>query len=92
MRGGGGRCKKRRVWGVMKEGQGSNVAVDGKDFGKEVGRIDEAREKYKTEKLLAGPLLEPIKSHVDRLRLLWWKNRRSRKTDATLIVNKQERV
>ncbi len=30
------------------------MSVDGKDFGKEVGRIDEAREKYKTEELLAA--------------------------------------
>ncbi len=66
------------------------MLVDGKDFGKEVGRVDEAREKYKTEELLAGPLLEPIKSHVDQLRPLRT-NRRSRKTDCTLIVDKQER-
>ncbi len=63
------------------------MSVDGKDFDKEVGRVDEAREKNKTEELLAGPLLEPIKSHVDRLRLL----RTCRKTDRTLIVDKQER-
>jgi hypothetical protein len=66
------------------------VPVDGKNFGKELGRVDEAREKYKTEEFLAGPPLEPIKSHVDRLRLLRT-NRRSRKTDRTLIVDKQER-
>jgi hypothetical protein len=41
------------------------VSVDGKDFGKKVGRVDETREKNKTEELLAGPLLEPIKSHFD---------------------------
>jgi hypothetical protein len=66
------------------------VSVDGKDFGKEVGRVDEAREKYKTEELLAGPLLESIKSHVNRIRLLRT-NRRSRTTNRTLIVDKQER-
>ncbi len=66
------------------------MSVDGKDFGKEVGRVDETREKNKTEELLADPLLESIKSHVDRLRLLRT-NRRSRKTDRTLIVDKQER-
>ncbi len=55
------------------------MSVDVKDFGKEVGRVDEAREKHKTEELLVGPLLEPIKSHVDRLRLLRT-NRRSHKT------------
>jgi hypothetical protein len=65
------------------------VSVDGKDFGKEVGRVDEAREKHKTEELLAGPLPEPIKSRVDRLRLPRT-NRGSRKTDCTLIVDKQE--
>ncbi len=41
------------------------MSVDGKDFGKKVGRVDETREKNKTEELLAGPLLEPIKSHFD---------------------------
>jgi hypothetical protein len=66
------------------------VSVDGKDFGEEVGRIDEAREKYKTEELLVGSLLEPIKAHVDRLRR-FRTNRRSRKTDRALIVDKQER-
>jgi hypothetical protein len=62
------------------------VSVDRKDFGKKVGRVDETREKDKTEELLAGPLLKPIKSHVDRLRLLRT-NRGSRKTDRTLIVD-----
>ena len=66
------------------------MSVDRKDFGKKVGRVDETREKDKTEELLAGPLLKPIKSHVDRLRLLRT-NRGSRKTDRTLIVDKQER-
>ena len=66
------------------------MSVDGKDFGKKVGRVDETREKNKTEELLAGPLLKPIKSHVDGLRLLRT-NRGSRKTDRTLIVDKQER-
>ena len=62
------------------------MSVDRKDFGKKVGRVDETREKNKTEELLAGPLLKPIKSHVDRLRLLRT-DRRSRKTDRTLIVD-----
>ena len=66
------------------------MSVDRKDFGKKVGRVDETREKDKTEEVLAGPLLKPIKSHVDRLRLLRT-NRGSRKTDRTLIVDKQER-
>jgi hypothetical protein len=29
-------AKRYRVWGAVKEGQGSNVAVDGKDFGEKV--------------------------------------------------------
>jgi hypothetical protein len=66
------------------------VAVDGKDFGEEVGGVNKARKKDKTEELLAGPLLEPIESHVDRLGLLR-PNRRSRKTDRTLVVHKEER-
>ncbi len=33
----------------MKEGKGSNVAVDGKDFGEEVGGVDEAGKEDKTE-------------------------------------------
>ena len=35
------------------------------DFGEEVGGVDEAGEEDKTEKLLAYPLLQPIKPHVD---------------------------
>ncbi len=66
------------------------MSVDGKEFGKKIGRVDEARKKNKTEELLAGPLIKPIKSHVDRLRLLRT-NRRGRKTDRILIVDKQER-
>ncbi len=62
------------------------MSVDRKDFGKKVGRVDETREKNKMEELLADPLLKPIKSHVDRLRLLRT-DRRSRKIDRTLIVD-----
>ena len=70
------------VWGAVKEGEGSKVMVDGEDVGEEVGGVDEAGKEDKTEELLAGPLLEPIESHVDRLGLLRPKpNRRRRKTD-----------
>ncbi len=37
------------VWGAVKEGEGSNVAVDGKGFGEEVGGVDEAGKEDKTE-------------------------------------------
>ncbi len=57
------------VWGVVKEGEGSKVTIDGEDFGEEVGGVDEAGKEDKTEELLAGPLLEPVKTHVDRLGL-----------------------
>ena len=30
------------VWGAVKEGKGSKVTVYGKNFGKEVGGVDEA--------------------------------------------------
>ncbi len=30
------------VWGVVKEGKGSKMTVYGKDFGKEIGGVDEA--------------------------------------------------
>jgi hypothetical protein len=33
----GGEGRRYRVWGAMKEGDGSNVAVDGKDFVEKVG-------------------------------------------------------
>ncbi len=46
------------------------MAVDGKDFGEKVGGFNKARNKDKVEELLAGPLLEPIETHVDRLGLL----------------------
>ena len=38
------------------------MSVDRKDFGKKIGGVDETREKNKTEELLTGPLLKPIKS------------------------------
>ncbi len=84
------------MWGLrmigvaVKEREGGNVTVDWKDFGEEVGRVNEARKEDKTEELLAGPLLEPIESHIGRLGLLR-PNRRSRKTDRTLVVHKEER-
>ncbi len=74
------------IWGAVKEGEGSNVAVDGKDFGEEVGGADEAGKEDKTEELLAGPLLEPVKTHVYRLGLLR-PNRGSRKTDGAFVVD-----
>jgi hypothetical protein len=30
------------VWGAVKEGEGSNVTVDGKEFGEEVDGVDKA--------------------------------------------------
>ncbi len=48
------------VWGAVKEGEGSNVTVDGKDFGKEIGGVDEAGKEDKTEKVLTSPLLDPV--------------------------------
>jgi hypothetical protein len=33
----------------MKEGEGSNVAVDGKDFSEHVGEVNKARNKDKAE-------------------------------------------
>ncbi len=48
------------VWGAVKEGEGSKVTVDGKDFGEEVGGVDETGNEDKTEELLGGPLFEPV--------------------------------
>ena len=62
------------------------MSVDRKDFGKKVGRVDETREKNKTEELLAGPLPKPVETHVYRLGLLR-PNRRSRKTDGAFVVD-----
>ncbi len=70
----------------MKEGEGSNVTVDGKYFGEEVGGVDEAGKEDETEELLAGPLLKPVETHVDRLGLLR-PNRRSRKTDGAFVID-----
>ncbi len=44
------------VWSAVKEGEGSNMTVDGEDFSEEVGGVDEAGEEDKTEEKLAGPL------------------------------------
>ena len=48
------------VWGAVKEGEGCKVTVDGEDFSKEVGGVDEAGDEDKTEEKLAGPLSEPV--------------------------------
>jgi hypothetical protein len=47
-------------YGAVKEGEGCNVAVDGNDFGEEVGGVDEARKEDKAEELLTDPLLHPV--------------------------------
>jgi hypothetical protein len=66
------------------------VAVDRQDFGEKVGWVDEARKEAKTEKFLINPLLDPVKTHVDRLGLLR-SNRGSRKTDRAFVVDEWER-
>jgi hypothetical protein len=76
----------RIVGGAVKEGEGGNVTVYKENFGKEVGRVDEAGDKYKTEKILARPLLQPVETHVDRLGLLR-ANRRSCKTNLAFVVD-----
>ena len=48
------------VWCAVKEGEGCKVAVHWKDFGEEVGGVDEAGKEDKTEEMLAGPLPEPV--------------------------------
>ncbi len=40
------------------------MAVDGEDFSEEVGGVDEAGKEDQTEEMLAGPLLEPVETHV----------------------------
>ncbi len=74
------------IWGAVKEGEGSKVTVDGENFGEEVGAVDEAGKEDKTEEKLAGPLPEPVETHVYRLGLLR-PNRRSRKTDGAFVVD-----
>jgi hypothetical protein len=70
----------------VKEWEGCKVTVDGEDFGEEVGGVDEAGKEHKTEELLAGPLLEPVETHVYRLGLLRT-NRRRRKTDSAFVID-----
>jgi hypothetical protein len=41
------------------------VAVDGKDFGEEIGGVNQAGKEDKTEELRRGPLLKPVETHVD---------------------------
>ena len=74
------------VWGAVMDGEGCKVTVDGEDFSKEVGGVDEAGDEDKTEEKLAGPLPEPVETHVYRLGLLR-PNRRSRKTDGAFVVD-----
>ncbi len=77
----------RIVGGAVKEGKGGDVAVDGKDFGEEVGGVDQAGEEDKAEEVLARPLRQPVETHVYRLGLLQ-ANRRSRKTDSAFVIDK----
>jgi hypothetical protein len=65
------------------------VAVDGKDFGEEIGGVDQAGEEEKAEKVLVRPLLQPVETHVYRLGLLR-ANRRSRKTDSAFVIDKKK--
>ena len=76
----------RMIGGAVKEGKGGYVAVDGEDFGEEVGGVDQAGEEDKTEKVLAHPLLQPVETHVYRLGLLR-ANRRRRKTDSAFVID-----
>ena len=75
------------VWGAVKEGEGCKVTVDGEDFSEEVGGVDEAGKEDKTEEKLAGPLPQPVETHVDRLGLLRPPNRRNRKPDGAFVVD-----
>ena len=74
------------VWGAVKEGEGCKVTIDGENFSKEIGGVDEAGKEDKTEEKLASPLPEPVETHVYRLGLLR-PNRRSRKTDGAFVVD-----
>ena len=85
--GGVGVLGVRIVVGAVKEGKGGDVAVDGKDFGEEVGGVDQAGEEDKAEQVLAHPLLQPVETHVYRLGLLR-ANRRSCKTDSAFVIDK----
>jgi hypothetical protein len=77
------------VEGAVKEGEGGYVAVDGKNFGEEIGGFDQAGEEDKAEKVLAHPLLQPVETHVYRLGLLR-ANRGSCKTDSTFVIDKKK--
>ena len=55
----------RMIGGAVKEGKGGQVAVDGKDFGEEIGGVDEAGKEDKAEELLRDPLPKPVETHVD---------------------------
>ena len=74
------------VWGAVKEREGWKVTIDGENFIEEIGGVDEDGKEDKTEELLAGPLPEPVETHVYRLGLLR-PNRRSRKTDGAFVVD-----
>ena len=49
----------------MKEGEGCKVAIDWKDFGEEIGGVDEAGKEDKTEEKLAGPLSQSRRMSID---------------------------
>ncbi len=79
----------RKIGGAVKVGEGGYMAVDGKNFGEEIGGVDSAGEEDKAEKVLTHPLLQPVETHVYRLGLLR-ANRRSRKTDSAFVIDKKK--
>ncbi len=65
------------------------MTVHRKDFGEKVSGMYVAGKEDKTEELLRDTLLKPVETHGDGLGLLR-PNRRSGKSNRTLVVDKQE--
>ncbi len=76
------------VGGAMKEGKGGNVAIDREDFSEEIGGVDEAEEKDKTEKVLAHPQTLMCSLGSRRVEISTWLSRDYvRKQISNIIAN-----
>jgi hypothetical protein len=58
--GGGGEVWGLKMIGVPWRTGGGDVTVNRQDLCEEVGGVDEGRKEDKTEKILTGPLLNPV--------------------------------
>jgi hypothetical protein len=76
----GGVWGLRMVGGAVKEGEGGYVAVDGKDFGEEIGGVDQAGEEDKAERVLVSVGSPSLSTSRDACLSTWTSSGEPRKS------------